>query len=78
MLNAFFIAAVLFVAQKQQETAIITGAVVTASDQEISQPLQVILLSPRYLDLWNSEVQKRLDWYWQQFQPTFRNQKEYF
>jgi hypothetical protein len=33
MLNAFFIAAALFVAQKQQETAIITGAVVTASEQ---------------------------------------------
>jgi hypothetical protein len=78
MLNAFFIAAALFVAQKQQETAVITGAVVTASEQEISQPLQVILLSPRYLDLWNSEVQKRLDRYWQQFQPAFRNEKEYF
>ena len=36
------------------------------------------MLPPQYLDLWNSEVQKRLDRYWERYQPTFRNRKEYF
>ena len=78
MVNAFFIAAVLLVAQKPQQTAIIAGSVVTATEKEVAQPLQVILLAPRYLEMWNGEVQKRLDRYWQQFQPTLRNKKEYF
>ena len=78
MLHSLFIAAVLLVVQKPEYTAIIVGAVVTPQRQEIAQPVQVILLSPRYMELWNSEVQKRLDRYWEQFNPTFRNRKEYF
>lgn len=77
MFNVFVIAAMLLVGQAPQQTGIITGTVVGPA-QEISQPLQVLLLAPRYMDLWNSEVQKRLDLYWQQFQPTFRNRKEFF
>src|SRR5262245_32798419 len=77
MFSALLLTAVLLFAQDQQQTGIITGAVVIPQ-QEISQPLQVILLSPDYADLWTSEVQKRLDRYWQQFQSTFRFRKEVF
>jgi hypothetical protein len=70
--------AVLLSAEKPAETGIITGAVVVSPQQEISQPLQVVLLSPEYVYLWISEVQKRLDRYWQQFQPTFGHRKELF
>ncbi len=61
-----------------QQTTIITGTVVAPPQQQVSHPVQVILLSPHYLDLWNGEVQKRLDLYWQQYLPTFRDRKELF
>src|SRR5215813_11299485 len=57
------IAAALMLAGQQAETAIITGAVVAPPEQSVSQPVQVILLPPRYVQVWNSEVQKRLDTY---------------
>jgi hypothetical protein len=77
MLNTLLMAALLFAGQESQQTGIIAGTV-SAPKQEVSQTLQIILLSPRYVDLWTSEVQKRLDLYWQQYQPTFRNRKEFF
>jgi len=77
MLSALTLTAFLLFAEGPQQTGIITGAVVIP-EHEISQPLQVVLLSPDYEDLWTSEVQKRLDRYWQQFQPTFRYRKEFF
>jgi hypothetical protein len=77
MLSVLLLTAVLLFAEDPQQTGIVTGAVVVPQ-QEISQPLQVILLSPDYTDLWTSEVQKRLDRYWQQFQTTFRYRKEFF
>ena len=57
---------------------ILTGEVVPPPQQVISQPVQVILLPTQYMDLWNSEVQKRLDRYWQQYQLTLRSRKELF
>jgi len=41
----------------QQPSAIISGSVVAPPQQQILQPLQVILLPPSYLDLWNTEVE---------------------
>src|SRR5215510_15806923 len=78
MLTALLLSALLASAEKPQQTGIITGSVVLPPQQEISQPVQVILLSPDYADLWVNEVQKRLDRYWQQFQPAFRYRKESF
>jgi len=78
MLKALVIAAILLFGQKPEQTGRITGIVVTAPQQQISQPVQVILLSPRYTNLWDTEVQRRLDFYWERFKPTFRTRKEYF
>src|SRR5215813_15500962 len=78
MLTALLMTALLVSAEKPQQTGIITGSVVLPPQQEISEPVQVILLSPAYADLWVNEVQKRLDRYWQQFQPAFRSRKESF
>jgi hypothetical protein len=69
-------AVVLTLAGQQPETAIITGSIV--SEQAVSQPVQIVLLPPRYVHVWTSEVQKRLDVYWQQYLPRFRNNKELF
>src|SRR6266568_634202 len=87
MLISFIIAAVFLAAQKPQpatepqktaETAIIAGRVAPPPEQKISGPVQVILLPPRYTNLWNSDVQKRLDNYWERYKPAFATQKEYF
>jgi len=59
-------------AQEPQQTGTIVGSLASP------QPVQVILLSPQYVDLWSTEVQKRLDLYWQQYQVAVRTRKEYF
>ena len=85
MLISFIIAAVFLAAQKPQpatepqktaETGIIAGRVAPPPEQKISGPVQVILLPPRYTNLWNSDVQKRLDNYWERYKPAFATQKE--
>jgi hypothetical protein len=78
MLNLLLVAAFMLPAEGPPQTAIIAGMVVPPSQQEISQPVQIILLSPRYVDLWIGEVQARLDRYWQVYQPALRNHKELF
>lgn len=78
MLKAFLVAALFLASQKPQETGIIAGAVVAPPPQNVSQPVQVILLPARYADLWNSDVQKRLDAYWETYKPAFASQKEFF
>jgi len=75
MLSYLLIAAVLLVAQNPEQTGIIAGTVI-APPHDVTYPVQVILLSPRYVDLWSSEVQKRLDSYWQRYVPTFKDRKE--
>src|SRR5207247_11319218 len=61
MAKAFLIAALLVLGQKPQETGIVMGIVVPPVSQQISPPVQVILLPAQYRDLWNSDLQKRLD-----------------
>src|SRR5437867_2979796 len=78
MLNALVLAAVLIFGQKPEGTGRIAGIVIASPQQKISQPIQVILLSPRYINLWDSAVQRRLDFYWERFHPTFRTRKEFF
>jgi hypothetical protein len=78
MFKSLLIAALLLAGQKPDESGIITGTVVAPASQKFAQPVQVILLSPRYSDLWNSDVQKRLDVYWERYKPAFARQKEFF
>jgi hypothetical protein len=78
MLTLLLLTTLLASAENPQQTGIITGSVVLPPQQEISGPVQVILLSRDYSDLWVNEVQKRLDRYWQQFQPAFKYRKETF
>ena len=78
MLKSLLVAAVLLAPQKPQTTGIIAGTVVLPEEQTAAGPVQVILLSARYTDLWNSEVQRRLDAYWERYKPAFAQNKEYF
>jgi hypothetical protein len=72
MLSLLLAAALLLTSQESHETGVLTGLVVPP------QPAQVILLPSDYVDLWSSEVQRRLDLYWQQYQVALRTRKEMF
>jgi hypothetical protein len=79
MLRSILIGALLLFAQQPAaQTGVIAGTVTVPADQPLSQPVRVILLSPRYADLWDTDVQKRLDMYWERYKPAFAQNKEYF
>jgi hypothetical protein len=60
------------------ETTVIAGAVTAPPERAISRPLRVILIPPQYLDLWNIEVQRRLDYFWQEHTIAFAKRRELF
>jgi hypothetical protein len=60
------------------QTGVIAGSVLLPADRPLSQPLQIVLLSPRYTNLWDSDVQKRLDMYWERYKPAFAQNREFF
>ncbi len=80
MLKSLLLAALLLSSQGGPEkTGVIAGTVVAPSAvRQPAAPVRVILLSPHYTTLWNSDVQKRLDAYWERYKPAFANQKEFF
>jgi hypothetical protein len=87
MVRSLLLAAVLLTQQQPQpavkapepvETGIIAGTIARPAQGSVSQSVQVILLSPQYADLWNTDVQKRLDVYWERYKPAFAAQKELF
>ena len=39
---------------------------------------RVVLLTPKYTELWNKQNQQRLDNYWELFKPDFAAHKEHF
>ena len=77
MLKSLLLAATLLASQGPEKTGVIAGTVV-APAQESAAPLRVILLTPHYATLWNSDLQKRLDAYWERYKPAFAGQKEFF
>jgi hypothetical protein len=78
MCKTVLLAVSLLMSQQPQGTGTIAGTVSAPPPQKISAPVQVILLSPEYSDLWNTDVQKRLDLYWERYKPAFARQKEFF
>ena len=80
MFRSFLIAALLLFQQpeKADEIGIIAGKVDPPAQSKVSQPVQVILLSPKYTELWSSDVQKQLDVYWERYKPAFAQNKEFF
>src|SRR5215467_12146312 len=78
MLKPCLLAGMLLLGQNPQPTGVIAGAVVAQQQKKVIQPVQVILLSSRYANLWNSDVQKRLDVYWETYKPAFAAKKDSF
>jgi len=57
---------------KPVELGIIAGTISPSHESK------VILLTPQYAALWTSDVQKRLDMYWERYKPAFAAKKEFF
>lgn len=47
-------------------------------EQTITEPVQVILLSTEYSNLFSRDLQLRLDTYWERYKPAFTQKKEFF
>jgi hypothetical protein len=60
------------------ELGIIAGSITPSVESPAAEPVRVVLLSPQYANLWVSDVQKRLDVYWERYKPAFVQKKEFF
>ena len=56
----------------------IAGKIAPAEGLKLSRRAQVVLLSPEYIEMWNTDVQERMDNYWERYKPTFIQQKELY
>jgi hypothetical protein len=59
------------------QTGTVIGVVKTSEGGKPTQA-RVILLTSNYTELWNRQVQQRLDNYWEIFKPEFAAHKERF
>ena len=64
-------------AESKPELVIIVGNL-TPATETMQEPARVILLPPQYATLWVSDVQKRLDVYWERYKTAFAQRKEFF
>ena len=55
----------------------VVGLVTLPNNTTPSQPAHIILLPPKYTELWNKQVQQRLDNYWEIFKPELAVHKEH-
>ena len=62
----------------QPELGIIAGVIAPSTEEQPPESVRVVLLSPQYATLWVSDVQKRLDMYWERYKPAFAQKKEFF
>ena len=60
------------------ELGIIAGVIAPSTEEQPPESVRVVLLSPQYPNLWVSDVQKRLDQYWERYKPAFAQRKEFF
>jgi hypothetical protein len=59
-------------------TGTIKGSIAPPSNVKISKPIQVVVFSGDYVNLYLAEVQKRVDNYWEEFRGLFIQDKEAF
>ena len=77
MFQALVLSTLLFLAQKP-EVGVIAGNVVGPDQLKITQPVQVVLFSQPYANLWSQKLQEQLDLYWERYKPAFAQKKELF
>ena len=59
-------------------TGTVVGIVKLLDSTKPTQPARIALLPPKYTELWNKQVQTRLDDYWELFKPEFAVNKQHF
>ena len=59
------------------ETGTIIG-LVKLPDGKPGQAARVVVLPPKYTEVWNKQVQQRLDNYWETYKPEFAANKDHF
>ena len=59
-------------------TGTIVGVVKSPDTLKPAQAARIALLPPKYTELWNKQMQTRLDNYWEMFKPEFAVNKEHF
>ena len=59
------------------QTGTVIGVVKPPNAKSV-ETTRVALLSPQYTELWNKQVQTRIDNYWEIFKPDFVANKEHF
>jgi len=72
---------ILFALFQGPQTGTQTGTIVGLVKPEgnkPAQPARVVLLTPKYTELWDKQVQQRLDNYWELYKPQFAAHKEQF
>ena len=59
-------------------TGTIKGSLAPPNNVRIAKPIQVVVFSGNYVNLYLAEVQKRVDNYWEEFRRLFIQDKEAF
>jgi hypothetical protein len=59
------------------QTGTVTGLVKLPNSSKPAAGAQVILLPPKYTEVWNRQVQQRLDNYWEIFKPELAVNREH-
>ena len=69
---------ILFAILQAAHTGTVVGVVKPPDSATTAQAARVVLLPPKYTEVWNRQVQQRLDNYWEIFKPDFAAKKERF
>ena len=64
--------------ESQSERGTIAGHVSVPSDAKLTGPLQVLLMAPRWTTMWNADLQKRIDAYFERYRAAFVENPEFF
>lgn len=59
------------------QTGTVVGLVKLPNSGQPASASHVILLPPKYTEMWNKQVQQRLDNYWEIFKPELATNKEH-
>ena len=78
MLAIVFSILLAFVQAPRPHTGTVVGVVKLPGSPTPLQGARVVLLPPKYVELWDKQVQTRLDNYWEIFKPEFVAKKEAF
>ena len=64
--------------ERTPELGTIAGHVSVPEEASIVGPLKVLLMSPRWTNIWNADLQKRTDAYFERYRAAFVENPEFF